>query len=251
MPYLLYRRKTAPTGRKLAQALGIPHGKNLTQDTDLLIRWGCTKSVSGMVNAVLNSAAAIHRAYDKALARQMMAWAGLPAPEVFRPGEAWQWLHDNPGRALVGRPAHHTSGSGFWVCRAPEEVQAAHQQGADYFSPLLELDREYRVHVFKSRVLFVQRKKPRDGVEADPIRRNHAHGWYFYRVRIYPEEIEDLAVEAVKALGLDFGAVDIARLMDMSFTIFEVNTAPGLTVERNLEAWVAAFQEYITQLREE
>ena len=60
--------------------------------------------------------------------------------------------------------------------------------------------------------------------------RNHANGWVYTRAEILPsEELLSSSIEAVKLLGLNFGAVDIGhRLIDNKLFVFEVNTAPGL-----------------------
>ena len=49
-------------------------------------------------------------------------------------------------------------------------------------------------------------------------------------------ELRTTAEHAVEALGLDFGAVDI-MYHENTFYVLEVNTAPGLTRTRTLEAY--------------
>jgi len=89
---------------------------------------------------------------------------------------------------------------------------------------------EYRVHVFKDKVIDVQMKRKRNGSLGGSGIRNHSNGWVYARAEIVPpEELLSSSIEAVKLLGLDFGAVDIGhRLIDNKFFVFEVNTAPGL-----------------------
>jgi len=89
---------------------------------------------------------------------------------------------------------------------------------------------EYRVHVFKDKVLDVQMKRKRNGSLGGSGIRNHANGWVYTRAEILPsEELLSSSIKAVKLLGLDFGAVDIGhRLIDNKLFVFEVNTAPGL-----------------------
>ena len=59
--------------------------------------------------------------------------------------------------------------------------------------------------------------------------RNHPNGWVFCRDNVTcPPEIKAISIEAVSALDLDFGAVDIGFHETYGPCIYEVNTAPGL-----------------------
>ena len=108
---------------------------------------------------------------------------------------------------------------------------------------------EYRVHVFNGDVILYQKKSRRvdedgnvvtaDGEQADI--RNLASNWVYRTGNLRRlERVEQLAVQAIVALQLDFGAVDI--LMDNNGDVFvlEVNTAPGLGNEETITAYVNA-----------
>ena len=60
--------------------------------------------------------------------------------------------------------------------------------------------------------------------------RNHNRGWVFSREDMtIPDNINKTAISAIKALGLDFGAVDIAyNEYYNKLKVFEVNTAVGM-----------------------
>lgn len=93
--------------------------------------------------------------------------------------------------------------------------------------------REYRVHVFRGEVIDIQQKKRDRESEIDEQIRSHANGWVFAREGILdnPEipVIKEQAILAVKALGLDFGAVDIIYSKKKNTCwVLEVNCAPGL-----------------------
>jgi hypothetical protein len=106
---------------------------------------------------------------------------------------------------------------------------------------------EYRVHVFRESVIDVQQKKRRlNWTGGDTGIRNHSNGYVYARADInYPVEIEQAAIQAVKILGLDFGAVDIGyRERDNKVFLFEVNTAPGLT-GTTLVKYAQAFKDYL------
>ena len=65
--------------------------------------------------------------------------------------------------------------------------------------------------------------------QVDENIRNHNNGWVFCRDNLNRiEENEILALNTIKALNLDFGAVDIIRDVNRKSYVLEVNTAPGL-----------------------
>ena len=112
---------------------------------------------------------------------------------------------------------------------------------------------EYRVHVAGGEVILYQKKSRRvnedgevvtaDGAEADV--RNLASNWVYRTGNLERlERIEQLAVQAIDALGLDFGAVDIIKDEEGRVYVLEVNTAPGLGNADSLEAYVEAFSHY-------
>ena len=97
---------------------------------------------------------------------------------------------------------------------------------------------EYRVHCTPTQVIDVVQKKRMStatceerGIVRDELIRNHDNGWVFAREDIdVPQAILDAAMSAVGALGLDFGAVDIAKTHqnEKPIVVFEINSAPGL-----------------------
>lgn len=111
---------------------------------------------------------------------------------------------------------------------------------------------EYRVHVFQGDVILYQKKSRRvdeetgevvtaEGEDADI--RNLASNWIYRTGNLKKlERIEELAVSAVEALGLDFGAVDIIMDNEGNVFVLEVNTAPGLGNTETLEAYCNAFK---------
>lgn len=109
---------------------------------------------------------------------------------------------------------------------------------------------EFRVHVFRGKVLDVQQKKRKFGIDnVNPSIRNHSNGWIYARSNIdIPPVITQASLDAVHILGLDFGAVDIGyRERDGKAFVFEVNTAPGL-VGTTLTKYVDAFTSYLREL---
>lgn len=125
---------------------------------------------------------------------------------------------------------------GLWLPRVANHVggrDLLHPGRADYFVRKEEIANEYRVHVFKHGDDYVSirtgRKAPMEGVGAHEWIRSREGGWHL----VYDGHgVKDVhrapAKAAVKALGLDFAAVDVAERPDGSVFVLEVNRAPGL-----------------------
>lgn len=137
-----------------------------------------------------------------------------------------------------------SEGRGIVVANSPEELVDAPL----YTAGIDRKRHEYRVHVFGGEVIdFVKKKKMTDetikerGFEYDNTIRNHDKGWVFAREDVeLPDSAALSALNAIKAVGLDFGAVDlIVRDKDPKTAyVLEINTAPGLegtTLERYSE----------------
>ena len=77
------------------------------------------------------------------------------------------------------------------------------------------------------------------------IRSNHM-GWKFVPVQEegYNNELNDVAVKAVEALGLNFGAVDCCTDIEGNAYVIEVNTGPGLS-GTTFNKWITAIEEKI------
>ncbi len=107
---------------------------------------------------------------------------------------------------------------------------------------------EYRVHVFGNTVIDIQQKRKRRGFdgERDTRVRNMANGYVYCRDGITPPSgIDSLAVAAVRAVGYQYGAVDIVYTEKNSrLAVLEVNSRPGLlgtTLDRYSDALVSSF----------
>ena len=102
---------------------------------------------------------------------------------------------------------------------------------------------EYRVHIFKDKIIDTQKKgKRRDVEEANYRIRNVENGFIYMRENIEPPKILlDTAILAFSRFDLDFGAVDmIWNARNERAYALEINTAPGLegsTVESYKEAF--------------
>ena len=101
---------------------------------------------------------------------------------------------------------------------------------ADLYTQYVKKKKEFRVHVYADQVIFVQEKRKKNGADANPLIRSHNNGWVFCTKNIdEPDGLRVLGLAAVRAVGLDFGAVDIIWNEKYNkLYALEVNSAPGL-----------------------
>lgn len=136
------------------------------------------------------------------------------------------------------RSRHHVGGNDLLY---PED------RPVDYWVKREEIVREYRVHSFLGRSIRAGIKVPRENFQPLPVHpwiRSWDAGWRIsYDGQAIRQRHRDIAHAAVRALGLDFGAVDIGERPDGSLFVLEVNRAPGIeagTIEaytRAIRAW--------------
>lgn len=135
-----------------------------------------------------------------------------------------------------------SGGEGIVVVRPGEAFPAA-----PLYVKYIQKTLEWRMHVVDGKVIFVQQKKRKSDAEQDKdqkLIRNYDNGWVFCPIELdqATDEFKAEAVKAIKAVGLDFGAVDmIAGKKDGKPYILEINTAPGLESPGLIEAYKNAF----------
>ena len=81
----------------------------------------------------------------------------------------------------------------------------------------------------------------------DHIVKSNTRGWKFSKIKTPKKELVEACVKALKALNLDFGAVDCCLDEEGNPWIIEINTGPGLKGS-SLEAWKKAFNNKIEEL---
>jgi len=158
--------------------------------------------------------------------------------------EAQEWLNDGVSIVCRSLLSSH-SGRGITI------VQEGTLPDVPLYVEYKKKRAEYRVHVFKGEVIDTIQKRKRNQAERpttfNTFVRSHDNGWVFCRDNITPSDARNqLAIEAVKALGLDFGACDIIyNEYEDKHYFLEINTAPGLE-GTTLESYVQAFTRYLS-----
>jgi len=137
--------------------------------------------------------------------------------------------------AGVPVPAHSLTKKADWLARRFHHREAndllAGLTHGDYYVEYVETRHEHRIHVFNGESIRVAMKVPRID-NPHPKFRSWQAGWRFgvnpEYTRMLPPKARDYAVQAVKALGYEFGAVDIATTNAGKAIVWEVNSGPGI-----------------------
>ena len=243
---LLQYKAGSKSARALSGALGIKRvnreNSRFRNNYDhTILNWGCSAFDNSFpVTNWINHPDAVKVASNKLSCFRALQEA-IPdnIPEFTNDLDtAQQWADD--GRTIVIREklTGH-SGEGIFIYNLAESSAGMphDHQGEVHPAPLfvqyIKKAKEYRVHVINGRVVDVQEKRKRRSVENDLVDyrvRNSGNGWVYCRDDVdYGVELVDLAVDSVRCLGLDFGAVDVIYNSHYDkYYVLEVNTACGL-----------------------
>lgn len=160
--------------------------------------------------------------YNKLQQLQVMQRVGLPVPP----------FAVEPEQSLLPafvRQLRHSGGTDIRPCFVMEDAQRF-RSPETYFTRFVPSVAEYRIWVYRRRHLGTYRKVLAHPEKLVGFGRNYANGYAFELVRSpdVPRIAVDLAAQAVTALRLDFGAVDILQTVVGEYALLEVNTAPGV-----------------------
>lgn len=113
---------------------------------------------------------------------------------------------------------------------------------------------EFRVFVADGQVIDIVQKKrmgeaklKEHGLEeADELRRNYDRGWVFAHKNLTltaksRESLGRIAVNAIGAVGLHYGAVDMLQARDGTQVVCETNSSPALDADSTWDQWVKYF----------
>ncbi len=197
---------------------------------DLVINWGSSKQLFAD-KYYINKPSQVAVAANKLATMDTLSNTGIiGVPDYTREANvAKEWAVSDAvfcRTTLTGN-----SGMGIVIATSPDEIV-----DAKLYTRSFDMEHEVRVHVVRGGVIQFQQKRQRRGLDepANPYVRNHGNGWVFCMNQLSVSDIligrsKLMGILAVKALGLDFGAVDIGINNAGHLVVFEVNTAPGLT----------------------
>jgi len=213
--------------------------------TDVIVNWGNGNQPiwdSQMVsrNQMINNWRNVCFAIDKDESFRRFTNAGVSIPRITRNRiTAIGWLED--GNTLIGRQVlEGTRGQGVILMQKVSQFQ-----NCLLYTKYEEPTKEFRVYIFDNKFLDVlEKRRDTDMLAEGKINyfvRTEENGWVFCRNNVVaPQSVISEAVNAVKALGLVFGGVDIIwNQPNNKASVLEVNTAPGIfgtTVSKLAEA---------------
>lgn len=189
---------------------------------DVVIRLGGVKDYL-KYPVQINSAEAVWNAIDKRKSKEILINKGLPTLPIL----------PEPTYPCVMKGNIRSKGTSVFLCEDANDFRAYQKLVRDgfYLEPYFNYTSEYRLHCTNKEVFFAVKKYKFDGCNDAFINaRNHHNKQDFPKPRRW-EEVKQASVEAVKALGLDFGAVDMgynSNTNPHSFVIHEINSSPEL-----------------------
>lgn len=227
--FLVHCNRPSKSARALAKAL---RGKkiNLRQDwnnpKDTVINWG---DGSCLVMEALNLPETVRLAANKARAFHAMREAGVnyvPPFATSKAGVNWK------GMTVVRHKLSGHSGEGIELVENTRDLP-----DAPLYVQYIKKEQEFRIHVGRkngeTHIIAVQRKARDRDIPNGSVNwkiRNHDNGFIFVRQDAHPNDATlQAACDALRSLGLDFGAVDIIyNEKEGKPYVLEINTAPGL-----------------------
>jgi RimK family alpha-L-glutamate ligase len=176
---------------------------------------------------VVNSASAIERTVDKFYTSFLLAHAGIPTPRslVTEDFETALAACREMGDVVI-KPLFGSEGKG--MVRIADEDTAYRVLRAWELNRYIFYIQEYVPHFQEDVRAFVI------GGKVAASMRRRAAGWktnYSNGAEVFPAELsremEELALKAVKIIGLDYAGVDLMRSEDGRTYVVEINSIPG------------------------
>lgn len=206
---ITYSGCSAPSAQKIAME---DNSIRLNRGSRGDINWGRNRADTQLNPDISN-------ATNKRVMRDLFSGAGVPMPKLLDNSDIGHAIFQ--GKTVLGRPDSHMKGRGFWKCTTLEQVRKAYRgtrkkRPATHFMEYIEAPREYRVHIFLDKSIRISEKAHTAFHEYTTVKPTHN-----------VKHVRKAAKQAVKALGLDFGAVDILA-DNTNCWVLEVNSAPGV-----------------------
>lgn len=230
MVKIAYSGRSSPSAYKFTEYINnLELVRSSTIPVD--VNWGRARA-----NAKLNPD--ISNVTNKRHMRQLFEEHGVPMPRLIDKNYVLHAVFS--GEEVIGRPDTHTKGRGFWKIRNAEEFYKAlrgtrKKKAATHFMEYIDRDRaprEYRVHIFNGKSIRISEKDFDENGKYTTAKPQHD-----------VKHVRKAAKQALEAVGLDFGAVDILA-NDTECWVLEVNSAPGLGGSMP-RVYAEKFKEYL------
>lgn len=265
--YVWYSSGTYTTAKNIANLIHAEYGKRIPSSKyDVVICWGgrvtekdSWKSLNHLnkVPIYFNDVKIVNENRNKVNALKKIRDGGVRVPNfIIGYGECLKSINqsslddkrDKLTFPIIARTRYHQGGSGFELCLCKRDIRRAKNKGVHHhYLQYIPNDKEYRIHVLDGEIIMMSKKKGKEG--CDNWKRNHDSGWVFSNIPLdnkIPNGVKNEAINAVKAMGLVFGAVDIIVSDYGEPFVIEINTGPGLS-ESGLDTYSKAITKYVNK----
>lgn len=206
---------TSKSAKYLAEQLGAdyfnPYKDNRTDFTEYktVINWGCSYPLIG--DKILNHFTSVGNAVDKIATFKLLDGVANIIPWTKNVKVAEQWIKE--GNTVVARELQSASKSkGITMINDASEL---YKKNYKFFTKYLDHIGEFRINVFKGKIVSMLEKVPQNGE------------FKFKLVRGEPiDELTDMCKAVDSKLGLDFYGLDVVFDINNKPVLLEVNSAP-------------------------
>jgi hypothetical protein len=177
----------------------------------------------------LNKPTSVSRSINKLATFDAMLDYGVRTPRwTDSQREVKRWRMENPKLVIVARTTLMGHDGGGIILVEPGQPLP----NAKLYVEYIEKDMEFRIHVFKGKVVDRCRKvfkgyKNEDDRKVDRRIRTSGNGILFQRDGLCPRDADEQAIDACAALELDFAGVDVITKGGVAY-VLETNTAPEM-----------------------
>lgn len=253
-PYKMGSNSAKVIGKTLgAKLIRLENSKFSGSATKVVINWGnSTPNEEVEKCIVLNSPKKVSAATNKlTFFQKVKEFARIPDFTTDK-ATAEEW--SNGGNEVVVREklTGH-SGEGIVMLADPIEFEQYNHNRAKLYVKYVKKKEEYRIHIMNGEVILIQRKAKRSDVHPEMVNwkiRNKANGFIFAKNEgtTPPQDVIDQAMNAIKAVELDFGAIDVVwNDYKKEAYVLEINSAPGLEGTTG-DTYIEALKAYVAML---
>ena len=183
-----------------------------------------------MAIPVVNNVRSIERSVDKGMTSFLLSLQGIPTPKTFISSDL-HYIHEklreglNSGSTYVVKPLFGSQGLGLqWIRSMREFIDYEHMNGVMYLQEHIHSGHgvgvDFRVFVVGGQIVSSMKRIGTSWIS------NVAHGARVEPV-VLDSSVEEMAVEAVRVVGMEYAGVDLIRDTQGKFWVTEVNSVPA------------------------
>ncbi len=179
---------------------------------------------------VVNNVRAIERSVDKGMTSFLLKHKGVPTPSTFVSSDL-HYIRSkiregmNRGKRFVLKPLFGSQGKGLQLIRcASDQIVYDETHGVMYAQEFVDsghdMGVDFRVFVIGDQVIASMKRKGIDWIS------NVALGACVESVNL-DRDVANLALDAVRAVGMEYAGVDLIQDVQGKFWVTEVNSVPA------------------------